>query len=440
MAFAIGWLMAAAPCESAQDSPAGDAKPSSGSLSIATWGGAYGQSQDIAYFQPFTQKTGVKITTETYDGTLAAIKDKIAVNTSPFDVVDLSQGALDVLCRDGKLETLESSILDAAPGGQSVSDDFISGGINPCGIASVAWSAAIAFDRQAFTKSQPTKIADLLDIQHFPGKRALPNAPRYTLELALLADGVDPNDVYRELATPEGADRAFKALDKIKAQILWWDKVEDAIALLMQRKAAMAAAYSGRIFRAAVTARQRVDVLWDGQIYDLDLWAIPKGAANKDDAKRFIAFATEPAQIAAQAALIAYGPMRKSAIALVGKHPSIDIEMKEYLPTAPDNFRKALKFDEGWWNEHGAELATRFQTWRDQPVAVDAKVSPADAKTKPSTADNKSSTGESKPSTAESKPSSAGSKPSTADSKPSLSDRKPSTTEGETGAVPDQPE
>jgi putative spermidine/putrescine transport system substrate-binding protein len=207
----------------------------------------------------------------------------------------------------------------------------------------------------------------------------------------------------------------------------------------------MAVGYSGRIFRAAVGARQRVAVLWDGQIYDLDLWAIPKGAANKDGAKRFIAFATEPAQMAAQAALIAYGPMRKSAIALVGKHPSIDIEMKEYLPTAPDNFRKALKFDEGWWNEHGAELATRFQTWRDQPAAVEAAASPANAKSKPSTADSKSSTGEGKstttegkPTTTEGKPTTTEVKPSSADSKPSPSDRKPST-EGETG-VPDRPE
>jgi len=415
-----GSLLLAASGTSAQDAPASDAKPANGgTLSIATWGGAYGQSQDIAYFQPFTQKTGVKIKTETYDGTLGAIKDKIGASPSPIDVVDLSQSALDALCKDGKLETLDDSMLTAPSGGTSVSDDFLSGGITSCGIASVAWSTAIAFDRQAFAKAQPSKIADLLEVQRFPGKRALPNGPRYTLELALLADGVDPADVYQKLATAEGADRAFKALDKIKPQILWWDKAEDAISLLMQRKASMAAGYSGRIFRAAIAARQRVDVLWDGQIYDLDLWAIPKAAANKDDAKRFIAFASEPGQMAAQAALIAYGPMRKSAIALVGKHPSLGIDMKEYLPTAPDNFRKALKFDEAWWNEHGAELATRFQTWRDQPVAVETKPSPADAKTKPT------AEGKSKPA--------AASKPSTADGKSSAPDR-------ETGSVPDQPQ
>lgn len=415
-----GSLLLAASGTSAQDAPVSDAKSANGgTLSIATWGGAYGQSQDIAYFQPFTQKTGVKIKTETYDGTLGAIKDKIGASPSPIDVVDLSQSALDALCKDGKLETLDGSMLTAPSGGASVSDDFLSGGITSCGIASVAWSTAIAFDRQAFAKAQPSKIADLLEVQRFPGKRALPNGPRYTLELALLADGVDPADVYHQLATPEGADRAFKALDKIKPQILWWDKAEDAISLLMQRKASMAAGYSGRIFRAAIAARQRVDVLWDGQIYDLDLWAIPKAAANKDDAKRFIAFASEPGQMAAQAALIAYGPMRKSAIALVGKRPSLGIDLKDYLPTAPDNFRKALKFDEAWWNEHGAELATRFQTWRDQPVAVETKPSPADAKTKPT------AEGKSKPA--------AASKPSTADGKSSAPD-------GETGSVPDQPQ
>jgi len=50
-----GSLMWAGPSVSAQDAPAADAKPAGGTLAIATWGGAYGQSQEIAYFQPFTQ-------------------------------------------------------------------------------------------------------------------------------------------------------------------------------------------------------------------------------------------------------------------------------------------------------------------------------------------------------------------------------------------------
>lgn len=333
-------------------------------LSIATWGGAYGQSQEIAYFEPFAKETGTRIATEIYDGTLAKIKEMIGGDKSEVDVVDVSGATLGTLCSDGLLEPIEISSLGAAPGGESAEEDFYSGGLSSCGVASVAWSTALAFDRKAFSKSQPSEIAALLDTKRFPGKRALPGTARYTLELALLADGVDPANVYTELATPAGVDRAFQALDKIKGDIFWWDNAQEPITWLLEKKVAMAAGYSGRIFRAAIGNREGLGVMWDGQVYELDLWAIPKSAKNKDGAKRFIAFATDPARLAAQAQLIAYGPMRKSALSLVGKHPIIDVEMTDFLPTAPDNFKKALRFDDAWWATHNDTLQKRFEEWR----------------------------------------------------------------------------
>ena len=142
---------------------------------------------------------------------------------------------------------------------------------------------------------------------------------------------------------------------------------------LIERKASMAAGYSGRIFRAAILNRQRIDTIWDAQIYDLDLWAIPKSSPHKEAAKRFITFATAPERMAEQAALIAYGPMRKSAIDQVGKNPTLDVEVKTFLPTAPDNFKTALKFDQAFWDAHGEELGKRFKDWRAKFVpAVEA--------------------------------------------------------------------
>ena len=355
-------------------------------LNIATWGGAYGQSQEIAFFEPFAKETGTRIATEIYDGTLAKIKALIGGDESAIDVVDVSAATLSALCNEGLLEAISPSSLGAAPSGESAEQDFFAGGLSPCGVASVAWSTAVAFDRRAFSKASPSQIADLLDAKRFPGKRALPNSPRQTLELALLADGVDPANVYPELATQAGADRAFQALDKIKGDIFWWDSAEEPMAWLQERKVTMAAGYSGRLFRALIGDRQRFAVIWDGQVYDLDLWAIPKGAKNKDGALRFITFATEPARLALQAQLIAYGPMRKSALPLVGKHPAIDVEMTAFLPTAPDNFKKALKFDDAWWNTNGAGLQQRFEAWRGplapgqgKPPVVEAKPHEAEA-------------------------------------------------------------
>ena len=331
-------------------------------LTIATWGGAYGQSQDVAYFKPFSEQTGTNVSTETYNGTLASLLGLLGRGTPRIDVVDLSSSALASLCRDGQLEAIEPAKLSPSPDGGAPADDFVAGGLPDCGVASVAWSAAIAYRPKTFAGEAPTKIADLLDTKRFPGKRALPNGPRYTLEFALLADGVDPDKIYGELATTAGVDRAFAALDRMKGEILWWNKAQDPLTWLARARAVMAVSYSGRIFRASVG--DQLNVLWDGQIYDVDLWAIPKTADNKGLAKKFIAFATEPKRIAEQAKLIAYGPMRKSAIPLVGKHPVVGVEMAAFLPTAPQNFQKALKFDEAWWIANGDPLRKRFKEWR----------------------------------------------------------------------------
>lgn len=329
-------------------------------LRIATWGGAYLQSQEAAYFRPFTEEFGIAVETQIYDGTLSAIKGAIE-GSSPVDVIDVSRATLDTLCRDGQLETIPASVAVAGPEAQTASEDYLSSGLSSCGVASVAWSAAVAYDRQAL-KTPPGKISDLFDLKRFPGKRALPKTARYTLEFALQADGVAPADIYTTLGTPEGVDRAFAALEKIKGQVLWWTSPQQSIAWLVQKKAAMAVGYSGRLFRAIVGAKH-LDILWDGQIYDVDHWAIPKSAPNKDAANKFLAFASAPSRMAAQAELIAYGPMRKSAIGLVGKHPAIGVEMKRFLPTAAENFANALPFDAAWWAQNGEPLEARFAAW-----------------------------------------------------------------------------
>ncbi len=332
-------------------------------LNVATWGGAYGQSQEAAIFEPFAKETGVSIDTVTYDGRLAKLKTMLNDDGTVVDVIDVSADALNTLCKQGLLETIDASALGAGPDGSAAKEDFLPGALSPCGVASVAWSTAIAFDRKAFPKGAPTAISALLDTAGFPGIRALPNNARYSLELALLADGVPPENVYRELATPEGADRAFAALDRITGAVRLWNKAQQAITWLVEDDVVMAASYSGRLFRAAAGDRN-IDILWDGQIYDFDAWAIPKSSDNKKDALRFIRFATVPARLADQAELTAYGPMRKSAFPLVGKHPVINVEMLEFLSTAPQNFQKALKFDAAWWRGNGAALQKRFAAWR----------------------------------------------------------------------------
>ena len=175
---------------------------------VASWGGAYGQSQEIAYFEPFAKKTGVKITTETYDGTLATIKDKLDNSTSPFDVVDFSQAPRSTSAlprrQTGALEKL--SMLTPGPQQPERRATISSPAASPlAATASVASSTAITFGRRP---GQGAAVEDRRSPRRSAPSRedgACRTAPATRSSLRLLADGVEPDNVYSQLAAPGAA-------------------------------------------------------------------------------------------------------------------------------------------------------------------------------------------------------------------------------------------
>ena len=105
-------------------------------------------------------------------------------------------------------------------------------------------------------------------------------------------------------------------------------------------------------------------IVWDAQIFDVDLWAIPKGAPNKDLAMEFLAFSTATEQLAAQASYISYGPVRMSSAPLVGSYATKpDLAMGPQMPTAPANFKTAIANDFEFWADNQDELNERFNAW-----------------------------------------------------------------------------
>ena len=125
----------------------------------------------------------------------------------------------------------------------------------------------------------------------------------------------------------------------------------------------MTTAYNGRIFNAVASEDKPFDIIWDGQILDLDLWVIPKGTKNKDAAMDFLGFSTATEQLAAQASYISYGPARKSSSPLVGKFHNKDIDMGPQMPTAPENMTNALLNDFEFWADNQDQLNERFNAW-----------------------------------------------------------------------------
>ncbi len=331
-------------------------------VTVMSWGGAYTKSQVEAYHKPFTAETGIKVISVDADNPATPIKAQVEAGNVTIDVADVEFSDAVRLCDEGLLEEIDSSILPPAPDGTPATEDFIDGAIQDCAVANIVWSTVFAYNKDN-VDGTPTSIADFFDTTKFPGKRGLRKSAKATLEMALMADGVPAGEVYGILNTPEGVDRAFAKLDTIKGDIVWWEAGAQPPQLLADGEVVMSTAYNGRIFNAAVAESQPLEVVWDGQILDFDLFVIPKGAPNKDNAMKFIAFATDTKRLADQASYISYGPARKSSGSLVGLYQDGKTEMAPHMPTAEANLSNALVNNFEFWVDHDAELNERFNAW-----------------------------------------------------------------------------
>ena len=322
-------------------------------LTVVSWGGAYQESQREAFMKPFQKDSGTKITQEEYNGEIAKIRAMVESKSVTWDVVDVDTRTAIGGCAEGIFETVDWKKLGLDR------SKFIGGDITDCTVPNIVYATVIAYDTTKLNPA-PTKIADLFDLQKFPGKRGLQKDPFMNLEWALMADGVALKDVYTVLATPEGVDRAFKKLDTIKKDVVWWEAGAQPPQLLADGQVVMTSAWNGRIYDADKNSGKHFEIMWDAQGLDWDLWVIPKGDPRLDDAYKFIAFASGPEQMADQTHYISYGPANQDAI------PHVDPAILPHLPTATENMKNALLTDPVFWGDKGEELRQRFTAWLAQ--------------------------------------------------------------------------
>jgi len=296
------------------------------------------------------------------DNPATPIKAQVEAGNVTVDVADVEYADAIRLCDEGLLESIDPAVLPAAPDGTVATEDFLPGALTDCAVASIVFSTVFAYDTTKFPEG-PTTIADFFDLEKFPGKRGIRKGAKANLEMALMADGVPAAEVYALLETPEGVDRAFAKLDTIKADTIWWEAGAQPPQLLADGEVAMTTAYNGRIFAAAIAENKPFEVVWDGQVYEYDLFVIPKGAPNKDAALEFIKFSTDTQRLADQAKWISYGPARKSSGALVGLFNDGKTEMAPHMPTSAENLTNALPSSYEFWVDRDSELNERFNAW-----------------------------------------------------------------------------
>ncbi|MCR8932238.1 MULTISPECIES: ABC transporter substrate-binding protein [unclassified Pseudomonas] len=317
-------------------------------LTVISFGGAVKDAQNAAYVIPYINKTRDKVIFSEYNGELSKIRAMVDTRSVNWDVVEVEDTDAALGCDQGLFEQIDYSKIGPK-------QDFIAGAAQPCGVGAHAWSTVLAYNADRLT-SPPTSWADFWDVKKYPGKRALRRTARGSLEFALMADGVAPSDVYSTLSTKQGVDRAFRKLDQIKPFIQWWDSGAQPAQFLVSGDVVMSSAYSGRISAARASGVNLANI-WNQNLYQMDLWMIPKGTVNLEAAYSFIKFASLPQNQIVFVNHIAYGPTTKAAFA--GLPP----ETLAILPSSEGNLKNALKIDVDFWSDNGESLEQRFVSW-----------------------------------------------------------------------------
>jgi putative spermidine/putrescine transport system substrate-binding protein len=319
-------------------------------LAITSWGGSYQDAQREVFFKPFEQATGQKLVEDSWDGGIGALRAK-AEGAPTWDVVQVEADELVLGCDEGILEPLDWDKL----GGK---DAFLSTAVHECGVGAIVWATVLAYDGDKFKDNPPTSWADFFDTEKYPGKRALRKGPRQAMEFALMADGVPLDQIYATLATPEGVERAFKKLETIKDDLVFWEAGAQPPQLLGSGEVVMTSAYNGRITAANQTDKRNFEIAWDaGFVYQIDSWVILNNSDKKEEAMQLVTFLTRPEQQKKLPPLIPYGPTNKQAAA------EVDPAVMPDVPTAPQNLPHGLFFGRDFWVDHVEKLNERFNNW-----------------------------------------------------------------------------
>jgi len=363
-------LMAAQPPQ-----PSPQAPEAAKTLVIATWGGAYETTQRAALFQPFSAATGIRVRTASYSGGVAALRAHLAEREAlpagePWDLVDMIRADARTACDEGLLDSIDPDSLAPAPDGVPAREDFLSDALGPCSIGHLVFATVIAYNDRAFPGVKPRQVADFFDTETFPGKRALRRAPVGLLEWALRSYRVPRRQIYDLLSTERGFDLAFRRLEQLRPEIVWWREAADPIVLLKLGAVSMATGFNGRFFHAQVLEGAPISLIWDSQLIEYSNWAIPRGSRHPKLALQFVRFATEAQQMAEVANRIAYGPTRRSAQRRVGLHAVAGVPMEAYMPTAPRHLDVAILKDDLWYAKTEALRRRRFEAWLAQAGAT----------------------------------------------------------------------
>lgn len=321
------------------------------SLTFSSWGGAYQESQMEAMVNPAAERLGISVSSDSHTG-LSAIQTQVMSGNVYWDVVDLAVAD----CQRGENQDLWHELdYDLIPNAADIPDDYKSD--NWVGL--ITYSTVLGWNTDYVDEdSVPQSWEEFFDVEQFPGLRTMRNTGRESLEIALMADGVAPEDLY-----PLDVDRAYDKLAEIEPHVAtWWTAGAQSAQLIADGSVEYSALWNGRV-AAAQEDGAAVDHHWNQAIVQVECVLVPRGTDHPELAMRLINEMLDPEFQANFATIIPYGPANPNAY----DTGIISDELAATLPTSPENLERSVTLDANFWaSEEGERALERWERFTQE--------------------------------------------------------------------------
>ncbi|MBD0417439.1 ABC transporter substrate-binding protein [Oryzicola mucosus] len=319
-------------------------------LSLALFTSPLGEVLKTAAIEPFREVTKIDVKADNRDWGIGAVRAKIESDSGVWDLVTVEDAEAIQGCDEGYFAKIDKSKIAGLEDFDLMDDKL------ECAVPFVFYGTVLAYDK-ARIGDEPTSWADLWDVKKWPGRRGMNKTPMATLELALMADGVERDQVYAVLATPEGVDRAFKKLDELKPNIVWWQNPGQSRQMLAAGEIVMSVTYDNGIRFFNKTQGTNFGLVRSNTITHVNYWALVEGSKNVDNAYAFLNYAAKPeVQAAVTNGLAISTPNRKAM-------DFVQSDLKPFLTSNPNNLKESLKLDPQFWVDNYDALSQRFDAW-----------------------------------------------------------------------------
>jgi putative spermidine/putrescine transport system substrate-binding protein len=314
--------------------------PATGGNSVVFvgFGGSYQQAQTRAWFEPFSEETGIEVLQESPTD-YAKLRAMVENQQVTWDVVETGE-EFGLGSSTQWLEPLDYSVID--------SENIIRDLESKYRVPLMFYGNVLAYNTEQ-VEGTPQNWADFFDLEKFPGKRCLWQFPTETLEIASLGAGTPPEDLY-----PLDIELALDELDTIKDQIVWWESGAQSQQLLSDGEVGLASIWTGRA-DTAIDAGKPVKIQWNQHIAAADYLVVPKGAPHKEQAMELIAYIVSAKNNHRLASYIANAPVNTESI------PKVDPKDAAQLPTA--HLEQGVPLNGQWWAENRERATEMFNQW-----------------------------------------------------------------------------